>query len=67
MDKFQKRTFETRNHEQENEPSTSNVLKKQKIVKRQCREDYIQHGFSWCGKEDAPKTTLRYLSGATCK
>ena len=29
--------------------------KKQKIVKRQYKKDYIQCGFSWCGSKDAPK------------
>ena len=55
MVKFLKRTFETCVNEQDNVPSTSNVVKKQKLVKRQCREDYIQCGFSWCGNKDAPK------------
>ena len=56
MDKFLKRTFEICNNEQENVPCTSNVVKKQKIVKRQYRKDYIQYGFSWCGDGDAPKS-----------
>ena len=55
MDKFLKRTFETCNNEQDNVPSTSNVVKKQKLVKRQYREDYIQYGFFWCGNKDVPK------------
>ena len=33
MDEFLKRTFETCNNEQENVPSTSNVVKKQKLSK----------------------------------
>ena len=45
MDKFLKRTFEICNNEQENVFSTSNVVKKQKIVKRQYREDYIPYEF----------------------
>ena len=55
MNKFLKWTFDTCDNEQENVPSTSNAVKKQKIVKRQCREDYIHCGFFWCGNEDAPK------------
>ena len=55
MVKFLKRTFETCDNEQDNLPSTSNVVKKQKLVKRQYREDYIQYGFFWCGNKDAPK------------
>ena len=55
MDKFLKRTFVTCNNEQDNVPSATNVVKKQKIVKRRYREDYLQYGFSWCGNEDAPK------------
>ena len=38
MNKFLKRTLETCNNEQENVPSTSNVLKKQKIVKYNTRK-----------------------------
>ena len=55
MVKFLKRTLETCSNEQDNVPSTSNVVKKQKIVKRQYKEDYIQYGFSWCGHKDALK------------
>ena len=55
MVKFLKRTFETCDNEQDNVPSTSNVVKKQKLVKRQYREDYIQYGFSWCGNKGTPK------------
>ena len=55
MNKFLKKTFETCDNEQDNVPSTSNVVKKQKLVKRQYREDYIQYGFSGCANKDAPK------------
>ena len=55
MDKFQKRTFETCDNEQYNVPTTSNVVKKQKLVKRQYRKDYVQYGFSLCGNKDGPK------------
>ena len=56
MDKFLKRTFETCDNEQHNVSSTSNIVKKkQKLVKRQYREDYIQYGFSWYGNKDVPK------------
>ena len=55
MVKFLKRTFETCDNKQDNVPSTSNAVKKQKLVKRQYREDYIHYGFSWCGNKDVPK------------
>ena len=55
MDKFLTRTFEICINEQENVPSASNFVKKQKIVKRQCRENFIHYGFSLYGNEDAPK------------
>ena len=59
MDKFLKRKTDTCNAgtQQDSAPGTSNVIKvkKQKLVKRKYREDYIQYGFSWCGNEDAPK------------
>ena len=55
MVKFLKRTFETGDNEQDNVPRTSNVVKKQKLVKKQYKEDYIQYGFSWCDNKDAPK------------
>ena len=55
IDKFLKRTFETRDNERDNVPRASNVVKKQKLVKMQYRKEYIQNGFSWCGNKDAPK------------
>ena len=55
MAKLLKRTFETCDNQQDNVPSTSNVVKKQKLVKRQYKEDYFQYGFFWCGDKDAPK------------
>ena len=55
IDKFLKRAFETCDNEQDNVLRTSNIVKKQKRVERQYREDYIQYGFSWCGNKDAPK------------
>ena len=57
MFKFLKRTFETCDNEQDNVPSISNVVKKQKLLIWQYRKDYryIQYGFSWCGNKDAPK------------
>ena len=55
MVKFLKRTFETCDDEQDNVPSTNNVVKKQKLVKRQYRKDFIQCEFSWCGNKDAPR------------
>ena len=55
MEKFLQKTFETCNNKQENVPSTSNVVQKQKIVERPYTKNYIQYGFSWCGSENAPK------------
>ena len=55
MVKFLKRSFETCDNEQDNVTSTSNVVEKQKLVKRQYREDYIHYGFSWCGNKDSLK------------
>ena len=61
MDKFLKITLETCYNEQDNVPSTSNVVKKQKLVKRQYREDYIQYELSWCGNEDALKPLALFV------
>ena len=47
-------------YEQDNEqPNTSNIVKKQKLVKRQYREDYIQYRFFWCDNKDASKAFCR--------
>ena len=75
MVKFPKRKFKTCDNEQDNVPSTSNGVKKQKRVKRQYREDYIQYEFSWCGNKATlrcfywdSKATLRcFYWEATCK
>ena len=65
MDKFLKRKTDTCNAgtQQDSAPGTSNVIKvkKQKLVKRKYREDYIQYGFSWCGNEDAPKRSVLFV------
>ena len=55
INKFLKRTCKTCDNEQDNVPSRSNVVKKQKLVQRQYGKDYIQYGFSWCGNKDVPK------------
>ena len=49
MDKYLKRTIQS-----ENEPSTSGIVKKHKVVNRQYNEDYITYGFTWCGNIEAP-------------
>ena len=49
MDKFLKKTFKTCDNEQNNVPSLSNGVKKQKLAKRQYKKDYIQYELYWCG------------------
>ncbi|XP_057658441.1 protein FAM200B-like [Diorhabda carinulata] len=40
---------------EDDEPCTSSIAKKRKIVNRKYSEDYIRYGFYWCGDEAAPK------------
>ena len=55
MDKFLKRTFQTRNNDQENIPSKSNVAMKQKNCQKAIQERLDLVWIFWCGNKDAPK------------